>query len=145
MLALLAIARKQKRDFAVLHFSSPGQMKAYEFPKGETKASELIAATEFFYGSGTEYSTWMQTALKLVETSKFSKADVICVSDGDVYISEELEKDWNSRRKAKGMRCYSVLLGGEYGKEALGRISDGLATVDNMRQDTTALEMMFSI
>ena len=48
MLALLAIARKQKRDFAVLHFSSPGQMKAFEFPKGESKPSELIAATEFF-------------------------------------------------------------------------------------------------
>lgn len=145
MLALLAIARKQKRDFAVLHFSSRGQMKVFEFLKGEAKPSELIAATEFFYGGLTDYETWMQTALKLVESSKFSKADVICVSDGDVTIPDALEKDWNRRRKAKDMRCYSVLLGSDYGKEALGRISDGFATVDNMRQDTTALEMMFSI
>ena len=87
----------------------------------------------------------MDTALKLTESSKFNKADVICVSDGDVNIPPDLENDWNRRRKAKDMRCYSVLLGSEYGKEALGRISDGFATVDNMRQDTTALEMMFSI
>jgi uncharacterized protein with von Willebrand factor type A (vWA) domain len=145
MLALLAIARKQKRDFAVLHFSDVGEMKAFVFPKGEARSTDLIATTEFFYGGGTAYDTWMQAALKLVEESRFNRADVICVSDGDVHISARLEQDWNRRRREREMRCYSVLLGDQRGAAALGRISDALATVDDLRKDTSALEMMFSI
>ena len=145
MLALLAIAKRQKRDFAVLYFSHYGQMKQFIFPKGEGKPNELIQATEFFYRGGTEYSTWMKTALKLCEDSRFNKADVICVSDGDVYIPDELEKDWNKRRRAREMRSYGVLLGDHYGERALGQVCDAVATIDNLRQDTNALEMMFSI
>jgi uncharacterized protein with von Willebrand factor type A (vWA) domain len=145
MLALLAIARLQKRDFAVLYFSHVGQMKQFVFPKGEAKPNDLLLATEFFYGGGTEYRTWMQTALKLCEESRFRKADVICVSDGDVFIPDELERDWNQRRKARQMRSYGVLLGDRSGEVALGRVCDAIATIDNLRQDTTALEMMFSI
>lgn len=145
MLALLAIARKQKRDFAVLHFSHAGQMKAYQFARGEAKPNELLATTEWFYNGGTEYGTWMAAALKLVETSKFDRADVICISDGEVYIDQQLESDWNRRRKARGMRCYSVLIGDQSGASTLARISDAIATIDNLTQDNQALEMMFAI
>ena len=88
----------------------------------------------------------MQEALKQVEDSRFTRADVICVSDGEVYIEEELEASWNTRRKAKGMRCWSVYLNNSpVYAETLGRISDGLVTIDNMTAESQALQMMFSI
>ena len=151
-LALLAIARKQKRDFAIIHFSDSfgrsgkPQLKTFVFPRGEAKSTDLIATTEFYYGGGTEFEPWMQEALKQVEDSRFTRADVVCVSDGEVYIGAELEASWNRRRKAKGMRCWSVYLNNnQHYAETLGRISDGLTTIDNMAAESQALQMMFSI
>jgi uncharacterized protein with von Willebrand factor type A (vWA) domain len=145
-LALLAIARKQKRDFAVIHFSHGQQMKVYEFPRGEATPNDLIACTDYFIKGGTEYHYWMQKALSLVEMSRYDRADVICVSDGEVSIPHDLETDWNRRRTAKGMRCYSVMLGNDrQGASVLGRISDAIATIGDLSADNAALNMMFSV
>jgi uncharacterized protein with von Willebrand factor type A (vWA) domain len=145
MLALLAIARRQRRDFAVLHFSDAERLKVYEFARGEAAPTALIATTEWFYGRGTQYEGWMAEALRLVEASRFERADVICISDGEVHIPGALEADWNCRRRARGMRCYSVLLGDQAGRVPLARISDGLVTLDNLADDNAALQMMFGV
>ena len=60
MLGLLAIARRQKRDLAVIHFSGPDQLQASVFPKGESSPLELIDAVEFFFGGGTVFDRWME-------------------------------------------------------------------------------------
>ena len=145
-LALLAIAQKQKRDFAVIHFAHGEQMKVYEFPKGETKPAELIDCTDYFSGGGTEYRYWMEKALTLVESSRYDRADTIIVSDGEVDIPTDLERSWNNRRATKGMRCYSVMLGlDRQGTNTLARISDAVATINDLADDTKALNMMFSV
>ena len=43
MLALLSIARMQKRDLAVIHFSGPDDLRFDLFPKGEVTPAEVIA------------------------------------------------------------------------------------------------------
>jgi uncharacterized protein with von Willebrand factor type A (vWA) domain len=144
-LALLAIARLQKRDMAVIHFAESGKVKVFEFPKGEGKPSEVMANTEFFFNGGTQYDTWMQQALNLIEQSKYDRADTIIVSDGQVLISASLEADWNRRRAARGMRCYGVLLGAANYARVLSRVCDAIATVDDLAADNKALDMMFDI
>lgn len=151
-LALLAIARKQKRDFAILHFSDSywgkenRAVKSFVFPRGEAAATDLIATTEFYIGGGTEFKPWMDEALRQVDDSRFSRADVILVSDGEVYISQEEEAEWNERRKQKGMRCWSVRLNNaKTGEEELARISDGIVAIDDMAAESQALQMMFEI
>ncbi len=144
-LALLAIARLQKRDMAVIHFAESDRVKIFEFPKGEGKPAEVMANTEFFFDGGTQYNTWMEKALHLVEQSKYDRADTIIVSDGQVTISPQLEADWNRRRGARGMRCYGILLGAAGYARVLGRVCDAIATVDNLAADTKALDMMFDI
>ena len=62
-LALLAIARKQRRDVAILHFSGTGQLNGYHFRQGQATPSELMATTEWFYGGGTVYGEWMEETL----------------------------------------------------------------------------------
>ncbi len=155
-LALLAIARKQKRDFCILHFSDSYSyrrgdkdkkaVKAFVFPRGEASPTDLIATTEFYIGGGTEFKPWMDEALKQVDDSRFTRADVICVSDGEVYISPEEEAEWNRRRKQKGMRCWSVRLNNDkVGEAELARISDGIVAIDDMAAESQALQMMFQI
>ncbi len=121
-------------------------MKVFEFARGEATPNDLIATTDYFIQGGTEYRYWMQKALALVETSRFDRADVVCVSDGEVSIPQDLEADWNRRRRAKGMRCYSVMLGNDRkGASVLGRISDAIATITDLTDDNNALTMMFSV
>ena len=145
MLGLLAIARRQKRDLAVIHFSGPDQLQARVFPKGESSPLELIDAVEFFFGGGTVFDRWMEEAARFVDQDRFDRADVIVISDGIASVSTRTEAEWWKRKAERRMRCYGVLIGEARGLEVLGRISDAVMTLDDLNQDQGVLETIFSI
>jgi uncharacterized protein with von Willebrand factor type A (vWA) domain len=143
-LALLAIARLQERDFALIHFSN--SIKTFEFPRGEATPQQVMHMTEFFFGGGTNFWPWMEEALRLVETSVYAKADVICISDGAAFLTTEQEQQWNERRKAKEMRCRSILIGRDATSEQLlGHIGETITTIDDLSLDDAVLQNMYSI
>jgi hypothetical protein len=43
------------------------------------------------------------------------------------------------------MSCYAVLIGTNQGAELLGRISDAVLTLDDLKQDLDVLQKVFSI
>jgi uncharacterized protein with von Willebrand factor type A (vWA) domain len=150
ILALLAIARKQKRDLIIICFDEPGYVKTYDFPKGEVSTQKFLAfAEDPRCGGETYYECWMNEAIETAETSRFDKADIICIGDGlpNKFSKDwpQVQDDWNTRRKAKGMRCYSVLFGDKTGERFLSGISDDVKTISDMREDNDALSMMFNI
>jgi uncharacterized protein with von Willebrand factor type A (vWA) domain len=145
MLGLLAIARQQQRDFAIIHFSGPKQLCTDIFPKGESNPLELLNAVDYFFGGGTVFDPWMKAAARLVEQDQFDRADVIVVSDGVAGLSKPAETEWQKSRAARRMRCYAILIGTNQGAELLGRISDAVMTLDDLKQDLDVLEKVFSI
>jgi uncharacterized protein with von Willebrand factor type A (vWA) domain len=145
MLGLLALARRQKRDLAVIHFSGPNQLNTSVFPKGESTPLELIDAVDFFFGGGTVFDRWMEEALRFVDQDRFDRADVIVISDGIAFISNEAVAEWWRRRAERKMRCYGILIGTEQGATTLGRISDAVMTLDDLKQDLDVLETIFAI
>lgn len=146
VLALLAIARKQRRDFAVMFFSSYGQIKSFRFPKAQATSNELIEAAEFFWNGGTVYDDWMRESLAMSEESRFNNADVIVISDGDVAIRDKSREDFNRRRHARQMHAYGVLLSRQvrHGQN-LASVTDAMVTIGDLEQDDAALDMMFDI
>jgi uncharacterized protein with von Willebrand factor type A (vWA) domain len=144
MLALLSIARLQKRDLAVIHFSGPNDLRIDLFPKGQATPAEVIACASFFFNGGTVFEPWMKKALDLVDGSQFEKADVICVSDGISDVSLEAQAEWTKRRAERGMRAYGVLIGVNQGEALLDEISDAVFRLDDLRGDLPALEVIFS-
>jgi uncharacterized protein with von Willebrand factor type A (vWA) domain len=143
-LALLSIARLQKRDLAVIHFSGPDDLRLDLFPKGEATPAEVIACASFFFNGGTVFEPWMEKALELVDGSQFERADVICVSDGISDVSPEAQAEWAKRRAERGMRAYGVLIGSNQGEALLDEISDAVFRLDDLRGDLPALEVIFS-
>ena len=143
LLALLSIARLQKRDMACIHFSD--SLKLWHFPKGNAPYPEVIANCEFFIGGGTPFEPWMEQALKLVDDARYTKADVICISDGLSSISAEMRAAWTRRRQEREMRCYAILIGTRQGADVLGLIADALMTVDNLQTDQSVLETIFAV
>src|SRR5262245_15034038 len=144
MLALLSIARLQKRDLAVIHFSGPNDLRVDLFSKGQATPAEVIACASFFFNGGTVFEPWMEKALELVDGSQFEKADVICISDGISDVSPEAQAEWTKRRAERGMRSYGVLIGSNQGEALLGEISDAVFRLDDLRGDLPALEVIFS-
>src|SRR5215475_1781142 len=144
MLALLSIARLQKRDMAVIHFSGPDDLRLDLFPKGEATPAEVIACASFFFNGGTVFEPWMEKALELVDGSQFEKADVICVSDGISDVSPEAQAEWARRMAERGMRAYGVLIGSNRGEALLDEISDAVFRLDDLRGDLPALGLIFS-
>jgi uncharacterized protein with von Willebrand factor type A (vWA) domain len=145
MLGLLSIARLQKRDFALIHFSGGNDLKVDLFPKGECTPSQLIACASFFYNGGTVFEPWMNKALELVEESRFEKADVICISDGISYVPPEVIDQWKRTRAHRGMSAYSILIGTEQDEALLNELSDAVFCLNDLRQDLPALEVIFAV
>jgi hypothetical protein len=67
------------------------------------------------------------------------------ISDGIASVSTRTEAEWWKRKAERRMRCYSVLIGEARGLEVLGRISDAVMTLDDLKQDQDVLETIFSI
>src|SRR6266540_1984921 len=145
MLALLSIARLQKRALAVIHFSGPDDLRLDLFPKGDAAPAQVIACASFFFNGGTVFEPWMEKALELVDGSQFEKADVICVSDGISDVSLEAQAEWARRRTERGMRAYGVLIGSNQGEALLDEISDTVFRLDDLRGDLPALGVIFSV
>lgn len=145
MLAILAIARKQKRDAVVMHFSSRSQLRTFRFTEGQASYNQLIECADHFYGGGTYFEGWMRQAATIIKDAKFDKADIICISDGLASISDAFVKRWQQIRETNGTRCLSVLIGTDQGIESLEKISDGVMTINDLSKDTAVLKELFSI
>jgi uncharacterized protein with von Willebrand factor type A (vWA) domain len=145
MLGLLAIARWQQRDFAVIHFSSASEIRVGHFPKGQASTQEVIACACHFFNGGTVFDEWMDMALQLVGESAYQKADCICLSDGVGRLQNGTLTRWQKTRAEREMRAYSILIGTEEGEETLREFSDAVFGLDDLSDDLPALETIFAI
>ena len=145
MLALLAIARKQKRDMAVLHFSDVGELMTYRFPKGAAIPVEVIACADFFFGNGTVFEGWMTGALAMVDEAVFDRADVICITDGLTTIDPIMRDEWQRRRDEREMRAFGVLIGSGAGTDVLASVTDSLMTFADLANDRPVLDTIFAV
>lgn len=144
-LALLAIARLQRRDFAVIHFAGGNETPLHRFPQGEGTYPDVIACLDTFLGGGTTFEPWMARALSLVEEATFDRADVIAISDGLTTIDPGVVARWNRIRAARGMRAYAVLIGTAEGAGALASIADALLTLADLGADRDVLATIFAV
>ena len=87
----------------------------------------------------------MEQALQLVDNARYTKADLICISDGLSTISMEMRAAWNRRRAEREMRCYAILIGTRQGADVLGLIADALMTIDDLDADQAVLETIFAV
>lgn len=141
-LALLDIARRQKRSFALIHFDTRiGYV--LEAPKDKTTSWEkILEAMEYFSGGGTDFSPPLQHALRVLERDEFNKADVIMVTDG--CASDSFAKQYRQRAKDKEATTYGILIGG-YGASALSSFCDHTMTIDDLENDGAATDALFDI
>lgn len=111
MLALLAVAKKQRRAFAVINFASASQVKVWEFPKAVVPPEKVVELAEFFWNGGTDFQVPLDNAIKVFQSSRFNKADVVFITDGDSSVRETWLNGFLKVKKQKGFSVIAVQLG----------------------------------
>lgn len=108
-IALLNIAKKQKRDFAIIPFATHvGEVKY--FRKGQAKTQDLIQFSDSFIGGGTNYELPLREVLKLLMKSELKKADVLFVTDGSSFLPSRFIEEFKQTKKLKQFECTSIVL-----------------------------------
>ncbi|MFC2946784.1 vWA domain-containing protein [Virgibacillus sediminis] len=109
VIALMSIAKKQHRDFAFIPFS--GSAYKYIFPKGKIYGKDMVQACENFLGGGTNFEAPLRKGIEVIRNSRFKKADIVFVTDGEAPISEGFLRYLNNQKGEKGFHVLTLLIG----------------------------------
>lgn len=144
ILALLFIARRQKRPFASIAFGSTGQIrvKIVERPEQATMADVLEIAEPFFNG-GTDFQSPLTEAMRIIEgaadTCRFKRADVVFSTDGICRIKSDFLAEFQAFKERTGTRVFAVLTDvGQSAEYSVRTWSDRVYRVLDLAHDTQA-------
>lgn len=108
-LALMSIAKKQRRDLCLVLFSSSVQIFTYE--QGRMKASEIAKLGRIFLGGGTNFALALDQAIQVINESRFKQADVVFVTDGEDQLTDSFLEAFNRKKRKKAFNVLSLVIG----------------------------------
>ncbi|WP_143560849.1 MULTISPECIES: VWA domain-containing protein [unclassified Sporosarcina] len=108
-LALMSIARKQKRDFCLILFST--RTKIFKYERGKIKSSDMINLAQTFLGGGTDFALPLERAMNVINESRFKQADVVFVTDGEDRVKDSFLEVFNKKKKKKEFNVLSLTIG----------------------------------
>ncbi len=116
-LTLLEIAKRERRKFNVVVFSSGGApLKVFESVGKEglsgwgMRESEIMELAEYFPGGGTNFEEPLNKALELLEESKFKGGDIVFITDGESNVNDAWLKSFEELKDKLKFKVYSVLI-----------------------------------
>jgi uncharacterized protein with von Willebrand factor type A (vWA) domain len=146
-LALCDQAKRRKRDFVYIGFSSQGQQHVIEFPGGQTPVHKVIEMTEHFFGGGTNYEKPLQMALDIME-ERFdalgkARPDIVFITD-DAYgsMNPEFMHEWNRVKDKTSLKCYGIAIGCD-SSGALAAVSDNVREISALVSDPRNMADIF--
>jgi len=111
-LALMEVAAKQKRGFAVMHFDD-GVRATFDFPKPRAaKLEDVVQAVSYFSGGGTNIQVALLAAGERIKSGSIAMrdSDVVLIGDGESgFFGDEV-----ATLKAKGIAVYGVAIGRDW-------------------------------
>lgn len=133
-IALLMIARKQKRDFAIIPFATTvGEVQI--FKKGQATTQQIIHFSNQFLGGGTNYELPLKESLTVLSKSEFNEADILFVTDGSSFLSSRFVEEFNVTKKHKQFECTAVVLTNLYNAvdlNVVNKFSDRVIEVNEL-------------
>ncbi|MGX2996151.1 VWA domain-containing protein [Streptomyces sp. JNUCC 64] len=134
-LALLDQARRTKRDFVGILFSSADRIRIFRFPAGQSAdTTRTVEFAETFLGGGTSFQTPLTAAVELLaeefdDTARL-RGDIVLITDAECEVSGEWTRGWNDAKRRLGFRLFGVAVGAP---RAAGADSVLAALCDDLR------------
>ncbi|WP_161946639.1 VWA domain-containing protein [Ureibacillus xyleni] len=142
-LALLMIAKKQKRDMVIIPFSdSLGEVQY--FYKGHSSIEQLIDLCNSFLSGGTNFELPLRKSLEIISQSPFKKADILFLTDGSSFLTTNFIETFNQTKKQKSCECISIILTNYFNAVDLSiveRFSDKVIEVNDLFDATEAFSI----
>lgn len=131
---ILEVAQMQKRDFACIIYDSSAD-EPIVIKKDEIAPEKIITCAERFKGGGTDFQSPLNKALNLIKDSTFKDADIVFITDGDCYCSDDFIRKFNQVKQEKEFKTLGVLVNvGSYhsSDKSLKEFCDDIALVSNI-------------
>lgn len=112
-LEAVRIASAEKRECFLYAFSGPTQVAEFDLSTKRDGIQALLAFLGCSFHGGTDVAEPMNRALKQVETAKWSRADIIIVSDGEFPVPTSTASAVDSARKMLQLRVHGLLIGAQ--------------------------------
>jgi uncharacterized protein with von Willebrand factor type A (vWA) domain len=139
-LTLLEIARKQRRLFRSICFSSaetPLQvLDMNPRDRYEVETKTIMDLAEYFPGGGTDFQKPLDAALECLRESRFKKGDVIFITDGECQVDAQWAENFREEKEKLGFSLFSILI--DMGPASLGTLkefSDRISTIKQLTGD----------
>lgn len=94
-LAMLDIAAKDNRKFAMVHFANADHVKTDLFEPGRYTSDDVLRAAEQFFGGGTDFEAPLTEAMTLMEKG-YENADITIITDGECRISDSFAEQFRT-------------------------------------------------
>jgi uncharacterized protein with von Willebrand factor type A (vWA) domain len=139
-LTLLEIARRQRRLFRFICFSS-ADTPLYTLDLNprehwEVREDRALDVAEYFPGGGTDFETPLSAAAGCLGAARYRRGDVILITDGECQVSPEWRDRFQRDKRRLDFSLYSVLIDvGPSAVETLRDISDRVTAVSTLTDD----------
>lgn len=143
-LALLDIASKDRRKFAMVHFASADRIKTDLFEPGYYTPEDVIKAAEQFFGGGTNFEAPLKEALRLMECG-YENAEITIITDGECSLPEPFTEEFRKKAASYKATVTGILLdkGGPCGK-SLEPFCDKIYHTSELTEDEIAVQFLNS-
>lgn len=137
-LSLLEIAKRQRRKFVVIVFSSgetPVRVFNSDGKKGwGMKEEDIIELAGYFPGGGTNFESPLNRALEFLQKSKFKRGDIVFITDGECDVGDGWLKAFLREKDRLKFQVFSVLidLTGRETLESLKKFSDKATAISRL-------------
>ena len=156
-LAILEIARKERRPFAAILFSSKAEWISFVFhdsqvtvrePSGAQKNISLLEGifqtATFFFGGGTDYQSPLTEAARLIESGRgdWRNADIVFITDDYCDVTPEFVEEFERRKRTMDVKVFSVIVGARADDaRTLRKFSDRVLSAEQF--DESVMEQIF--
>jgi uncharacterized protein with von Willebrand factor type A (vWA) domain len=130
-LSLFAIAKRERRGFAAIHFSAKDTPCIVQKWTNAAKATgeDMIKMAEQFVGGGTDFEKPLSIAVSLLQENGFAKGDIVLLTDGEAPVADNFCLFLQKKKSQFQAQIISVLIGGAL-HSSVERFSDHVVRLE---------------
>ncbi len=140
-LTLMDIARRHRRLFRAVMFSSGDTLKVLDLNRERRYQPELakvLEMAEYFPGGGTDFERPLDAALELLEEKKLKRGDIVMITDGECQVSPGWLEHLKERKEDLDFSIFAVLVDvGSSELSTLAKLSDHVTSVSQLNSESS--------
>ena len=140
-LTLMDIARRQRRLFRAVMFSSSNVVKVLDLNRErryQPDLNKVMELAEFFPGGGTDFEAPIDAAMDLIEEKKLKRADIVIITDGECQVSPQWLAHLKERKEELDFSIFAVLVDvGSSEMSTLAQFSDRITSIKQLSAEGT--------